>query len=284
MFTVTSYLSDVFVEQLQQAYHQMYGTREADYKAIIADTGRLALEHIATSTALYHNVEHTMLVTLAGQEILRGKQLREGNVSPQDRAHVMIALCCHDIGYVRGVCRQDGEDGYTTGLGAQQITLPRGATDAALTLYHVDRGKQFVRERLATDPRLDIEMITDAIERTRLPIPEEAPYQETADYPGLVRAADRIGQMADPHYLRKLPALFYEFAETGTNTRLGYTTPADLQEDYPAFFWNVVYRYIQDGLRYLQVTATGREWIANLYAHVFTVEHHKTADLLATIA
>jgi hypothetical protein len=54
-----------------------------------------------------------------------------------------------------------------------------------------------------------------------------------------VRAADLIGQLADPHYLRKLPALFYEFLETGTAARLGYNTPGDLRDGYPAFFWQV---------------------------------------------
>jgi hypothetical protein len=36
-----------------------------------------------------------------------------------------------------------------------------------------------------------------------------------------------------------------------------------------------VHRYIQDGLRYLHVTQDGKQWIANLYAHVFAVEHHE---------
>jgi hypothetical protein len=31
--------------------------------------------------------------------------------------------------------------------------------------------------------------------------------------------------------------------------------------------------YIRDGLRHLSVTQEGKQWIANLYAHVFTVEH-----------
>jgi len=35
----------------------------------------------------------------------------------------------------------------------------------------------------------------------------------------------------------------------------------------------VVTPYIQDGLRYLRGTETGKQWIANLYAHVFAMEH-----------
>jgi hypothetical protein len=90
-----------------------------------------------------------------------------------------------------------------------------------------------------------------------------------------VRAADLIGQLADPHHMRKFPALFYEFVETGTSIRLGYKTPSDLRDAYPAFYWNVVNRYIQDALRHLRVTQEGKQWIANLYSHVFAVEHHE---------
>ena len=91
--------------------------------------------------------------------------------------------------------------------------------------------------------------------------------------PGLVRAADLIGQLADPNYLRKQTALYYEFLETGTAQRLGFTTPADLAEGYVKFFWDTVEPFIGQGLRYLQLTPHGRQWIANLYAQVFTVEH-----------
>ena len=116
-------------------------------------------------------------------------------------------------------------------------------------------------------------MIATNIERTRFPIPDGSDHQGTADYPGLVRAADLIGQLADPGYLRKVPALYYEFEETGTNAKFGYTSPADLRTDYPSFFWATILPYIQDGLRYLSVTQAGKQWIANLYAHVFSLEH-----------
>ena len=87
------------------------------------------------------------------------------------------------------------------------------------------------------------------------------------------RAADLIGQLADIDYLRKTSALFAEFQETGTSEKRGYQTPDDLRAAYPAFFWQAVRPYIGDALRYLQVTQEGKQWIANLYAHVFSEEH-----------
>lgn len=280
MFNPTELLIDAFVDELQQAYWRTYSNLKPSYPGLIGWAGRMALENIANSDALYHNAEHTIMVTLVGQEILKGKHLREGGVSAHDWLHFVISLLCHDIGYVRGVCRDDHDGYYTTGIDGKMVPLPPGATDASLTLYHVDRGKLFIRERFSDHDVIDPEIIVTNIERTRFPVPDDNDHQGTADYPGLVRAADLIGQLADPHYMRKLAALFYEFEETGMTGHLGYASPEDLRNDYPMFYWNVVYRYIKDGLRHLHVTQAGQQWIANLYSHVFTVEHH---DPLLTV-
>ncbi|HEY7491861.1 MAG TPA: metal-dependent phosphohydrolase, partial [Candidatus Tectomicrobia bacterium] len=124
MFNPTELLIDAFVERLQQAYVRTYGNLEPAYPGIIGWAGGMALESIANSDALYHNVEHTIMVTLVGQEILKGKHLREGGVSPRDWLHFVISLLCHDIGYVRGVCREDQDGCYTTGLNGETVTLP----------------------------------------------------------------------------------------------------------------------------------------------------------------
>ena len=58
---------------------------------------------IANSDALYHDVDHTMMVTLVGQEILRGRHIKT-QLAPVDWLHYTVATLCHDIGYVRGVC------------------------------------------------------------------------------------------------------------------------------------------------------------------------------------
>jgi hypothetical protein len=88
----------------------------------------------------------------------------------------------------------------------------------------------------------------------------------------LVRAADLIGQLGDPHYLRKANALYYEFEEVGMNRQLGYASPADLTDLYPQFYYNSIAPHIQTAIRYLNVTSSGRQWIASLYSNVFRAE------------
>lgn len=274
MFNPAEVMIGHCVKRLSRGYQQVFGNRNSDYADLINWVAHLALEAIAHSDAPYHDIEHTILVTLVGQEIARGKQCLEGNVSPKDWAHYIISLLCHDIGYVKGVCQHDelAQRRFATGKNSQQVQLTAGTTDASLTPYHVDRGQQFVIEKFADHPLLDVTLLQHNIELTRFPAPQQEQYQDTHHYPGLTRAADLIGQLSDPRYLQKLPALFYEFAETGTNQQLGYHHPDDLRAGYPAFYQYGVLPYIQPALEYLNATQQGRQVVANLYANVVAAE------------
>ena len=285
MFNATELLIDDFVKRLTDGYRHAYGGYKSDYADIIGWAGCMALENIANSDALYHNVEHTILVTLVGQEILRGKHIREGGVSCEDWLHFHISLVCHDIGYVKGVCREDkGEFGlYAAGIGDKKVSLPFGATDASLAPYRVDRGKLFIEERFGGHKLIDAEVIKRNIELTRFPVLRDEDRQDTVSYPGLARAADLIGQFSDPRYLQKIGALFYEFEESGMNKVLGYEHPGDMWLGYPKFYWNVVYPYIQDAIAYLELTQQGKQIVANLSANVFRVEHPTMGYELAVV-
>ena len=275
MFNPTQVIIKVCVERLIADYCHTYGSLKPDYADLLGWVSNIVLEIIANSDALYHNVEHTVLVTLVGQEILRSKHIREGSISCEDWLHFIISLLCHDIGYVKGACLADRakERLYATGLDELMIQLPFGATDASLTPFHVDRGKLFVEERFSNCLLIDTQAVKHNIELTRFPVPQDEEHLDTSNYPGLARAADLIGQLSDPRYLQKIPALFYEFEETGANKTLGYRSPDELRKNYPSFYWNVVFPYIQPALHYLELTQKGKHIVANLYANVFLVEN-----------
>jgi hypothetical protein len=214
------------------------------------------------------------MITLVGQSILKARILVH-QVDPVDWLHFTVALLCHDLGYLRGICPGDTDQTFVTNEQGDVVRAPRGASDAFLTPYHIERGKIFVRHRCATIQHLDEERIARAIELTRFPVPADNDHAETDTEAGLVRAADLIGQLADPFYPRKLNALYHEFAETGVAERLGYRSPTDVAEHYPGFFWQKVEPYIGDALQHLSRTVEGKQWIANLYAHVFAEEHRR---------
>ena len=274
MLSPTNLLADALGRNLAETYSRIYGDQEPHLPAGLEETARLVIERIASSDALYHDCQHTALVTLCVQDILRGRRI-ERVVTPSDWAHTILAALTHDIGYVRGICPGDTAEDFVIDTAGNTVTPPRGASDAFLTPYHVERGKIFVRERFAPVPFIDEERIINAIELTRFPVPDDDDHAATDTEAGLVRAGDLIGQLGDPLYLRKLNALYYEFVETGVHEKLGYTSPADLVESYPQFYWSKIERYIGDAQRYLEMTMEGKQWTATLYSNIFEVEHNR---------
>src|SRR5512144_743655 len=250
-----------------------FGTSHARLAELIPFAAQLALECIGNSDALYHNVEHTMLVTLAGHDIFKRRALLMPS-TPADYSNFIVACLTHDIGYVRGVVKGDEDDGYVVDGTGRKVSLPRGSSDAALAPYHVERSKLFVLDRVAAIEELDGARIARAIGFTRFPYSSPADEEDVDEEGSLLRAADLIGQLGDPHYLRKANALYHEFEEVGMNKQLGYGSPADLIDKYPQFYWNNISPHIQAAIRYLNVTSSGRQWIAGLYSNVFRAAQH----------
>ena len=70
----------------------------------------------------------------------------------------------------------------------------------------------------------------------------------------------------------RIISAFYEFEEIGLNKTLDYETPADIVYKFPQFYWSNVAPQIRTAIHYLNVTSSGRQWIANLYGNVFRAE------------
>ncbi|HEX8374844.1 MAG TPA: hypothetical protein VF606_06665 [Geminicoccaceae bacterium] len=261
-----------FAKRLAGNYREVFGKAEPDHAHLLRAVAKPALERIAATDAPHHDALHTLAVAEVGQAILRGRAMVEP-VSRECWLHLTVATLLHDVGYLRGVCPGDGNGRYVVDAAGDTVAAPRGATDAFLAPWHVERAKIFVRRRCAAVPALDVERLCRAIELTRFPVPEDGDHAETDTEAGLVRAADLVGQLADPAYPRKLAALYHELRETGVAERLGYRDPADLAEQYPRFFWGKVEPYVGPALGHLERTAAGRLWVAQLYAHVFVEEH-----------
>ena len=267
MKTTTAIAARKLGNFLTRDFRRTFGSAHDDHAERLGSLARSTIECLGMSDALYHNFEHTLQVTMVGREILQGMTLAK-RIVPADYSHLIVACLLHDIGYVRGILSDDTETEFVVNSSGTKVTLPRGASDAALSPHHVDRSKLFALERLGKSP-LDPKRINEAIERTRFPATgsPDGPLE-----PKLVQAADLIGQLGDPMYTRKANALYYEFEEIGINRQLGYSSPADIIDKYPSFFWNSVSMHLDDGIKYLNLSVSGRQWIANLHHHVLCAE------------
>jgi hypothetical protein len=278
MITIPATMAQALGTFLAAETRGRFGTSHAQLAEFLPYAARITLECIGNSDALYHNIEHSMLVALVGHDILMGRGLMRPT-TPRDYSNFILACLTHDIGYVRGAVQGDGDGDYVADVTGRTIRLPIGSSDAAMAPYHVDRSKLYVIERFDTVDYLDADRIARAIEYTRFPYPSasNAGDDELNEEEGLLlRAADLIGQLGDPNYMRKANALFHEFEEIDLNRKLGYVTPADVIYKYPQFYWKNVAPQIHTAIRYLNVTSSGRQWVANLYSNVFRAERELT--------
>src|SRR5260221_13580660 len=217
--TITALASNMLGKFLARDFRRVFGPAHDDLAERLGSFARSTIECLARSDALYHNFEHTLQVTMVGRDILEGMTLSQ-RIEPTDYSHLIVACLLHDIGYVRGVLSGDTETEFVVDGSGKRITLARGASDAALLPYHVDRSKLFAFERLGNSPTIDASRIAAAIEMTRFPARLDSSAIESTE-PKLVQAADLIGQLGDPMYSRKANALYCEFEETGMNRQLG---------------------------------------------------------------
>ena len=119
---------------------QMFGSAQQDRAERLGSLAQSTMECLGRSDALYHNFEHTMLVTMVGRDILRGRTMTE-RIEAADYDHLVVACLLHDIGYVRGVLSGDTMTSFVVDESGKAVSLPRGASDAALAPYHVDRSR-----------------------------------------------------------------------------------------------------------------------------------------------
>ena len=229
MKAITAIAANKLGKFLAKDFRRVFGPAHDDMAERLGSLARSTIECLARSDALYHNYEHTLQVTMVGRDILEGMTLSQ-RIEPTDYSHLIIGCLLHDIGYMRGVLSGDTETEFVVDESGKKITLPRGASDAALAPYHVDRSKIFAFERLGSSPTIDASRVAAAIEMTRFPACNGAGEEME---PKLVQAADLIGQLGDPMYSRKANALYGEFEEIGMNRQLGYSSPADIIDKYP---------------------------------------------------
>ncbi|MEL6170962.1 MAG: metal-dependent phosphohydrolase [Pseudomonadota bacterium] len=267
MFNPAAALAAVFGDHLAETYLEAFPDPKSQNADFLKTTAIETLEKIAASDAPYHNSEHTMLVTLVGQQIIKGKK-EKCDLRSDDWLHYILALLIHDIGYSRSICDGDTSKDVVINDAGERLCPPRGSTDAFLAPYHVDRGKIYARQQYSGSDLIDAERIAQAIEYTRFPVPDDPSYAHLDDEPGLARAADLIGQIADPNYLGKMSALYREFQETGFALKLGYGTSMDLVEQFPKFFHLQVEPLIGPAVEYLRATPAGNELVKELYDRV----------------
>jgi hypothetical protein len=102
MITIPQLTAQALGSFLARETEGRFRSSHSDLTKLLPFAARLTLECIGNSDALYHDIEHTMLVTLVGHDILAARALQR-TTTATDYANFIMACLTHDIGYVRGI-------------------------------------------------------------------------------------------------------------------------------------------------------------------------------------
>lgn len=188
----------------------------------------------------YHDIEHTMQVTICLAQLLAGYDAASAQPALDRRVFelAILAALFHDSGYLKR--RED-----TAGTGAKY------------TPVHVARSGDFVAMLMLRDGYTpdDIEAVRNMIDCTAHGEPPgKVPFRNELDRTvGYgVGTADLLAQMAAPNYLEKLPLLYAEFDEARQHAddrlpaSLTFEGADDLVRRTPAFWQDFVLPRLQN--------------------------------------
>lgn len=167
----------------------------------------------------YHDFSHTETCLLKMAKLVDGAVLGGESLSERGAALGLISAILHDTGYIQTVDDVSG-------------------TGGKYTLVHIDRSIQFMRAYLGGKgyPPEELQFCRNCLKCTGLQvriadIPFLSPENELLGK--MLGTADLLGQMADPHYLEKLPELYREFREAGIQD---YEGELDFLQKTPQFW------------------------------------------------
>ena len=93
MKTITASAAKNLGRFLAKDFRQIFGSAYDETAERISSLARSTIECLGRSDALYHNLEHTLLVTMVGRDILQGFSLSH-RIKPTDYSVSSAPACC----------------------------------------------------------------------------------------------------------------------------------------------------------------------------------------------
>ena len=210
------------LEEVNTLFSNMFDAHDVDRISSVFDnvvalfSGKLP-EFKACDTP-YHNLKHTTDVFLAMARLLHGAHAQGVSLNALDAGVGVAAALMHDTGYI-----QKDSETYDN--------------SAELAPVHVDRSIEFMTRILTSKgySQDSIRTCKQAILCTDLETPlQTIPFASpTGELLGkMLASADLLAQTSERTYLEKLPLLYREFKEAGTEN---YECELDLIKDATQF-------------------------------------------------
>ncbi len=202
----------------------------------------------------YHDFEHTLQATLCLIRLLTNchQSGERSDLNMEAFRSAYLAILLHDVGYLK-------EAGDVDGTGAKYTSIHESRS--------CEHAERLLRQEGATAAHIHTvcNLIRCTGPQSRL---DRIPFQSDLErFLGFcVCSADFVGQMSDPGYITKLPALYREFEESWNFQKIPakdrpYRSYEDMLEQTPAFWTDFVLprleRECDNVWRFLQDPLTG---------------------------
>ena len=225
-------------EAIRAMVIELYPTAKGDRISSLIDTTvalfKGQIKPYQAIDACYHDLEHTMQVTLCWMRLFYNLKLH-GPYPEIPFSYCMIGLASalfHDTGYLK---EQHDEQG----------------TGAKYTLIHESRSchiaANVLSERNWPDSQIAIVQRFISTTGSRAVI-AAIPYENETEkaLAQALASADFLAQLSDPHYLVKLPLLYAEFEEAADHRHVPdaqrpFKSLENLIEETPAFWHRIVF-------------------------------------------
>jgi hypothetical protein len=167
----------------------------------------------------YHDLQHANNTLLAMARLIHGAVIEGIDLSEGDIVSGLVAAILHDVGYIQEASDNKGTGAKHKATHEQRSKdfLSRHGREFGLSTRQITDGRAIIA---CTDMALDISAVSFSSENIEL-------------LGKMLGTADLLAQLGDPAYLEKLPALYKECQEAGTNE---YRDELDIIQKAPAFY------------------------------------------------
>ena len=198
---------------------------EAPFSNVYQDVVRLFRGEYSgyqASNTKYHNLEHTLMVTLATARLIHGCAEAGFEFDTENILTGLLAALYHDVGLI-------------------QADHDKSGTGAKYTIGHEKRSVAFMRSNLAhwafTSAQMNDCAALIKCTNLKLEVSEIGFRDQSLALIGkIVGSSDLLAQIADRQYLEKLFLLFKEFEEAGIP---GFVSESELLEKTEDFYHHV---------------------------------------------
>ena len=225
----------------------------------------MSFSRMKKSDSLFLSLDYTIRCASVALDFLEGLAIRNGYV---DEEHLRLVFCTSlfaHVGIIRGVFPGDEDPLFIVSEHAKKA-IPNSKTDSALWRHYTERSALFVRQTLAHQGGLQLDIIERAIKNTDF---TKRVDENIIDNIGKVtRACQIIALFSSDSFNSNIVKVYFSSKEGDILNRFRLYTLEDFRKGLKQYFWDYLFSGISDTISIIQETDRGFGKIAKLYTRV----------------